>query len=112
MHTTNHTEIHIQILQQEYRAVEECRVQYTFYQIFGQHTHCYAVEISMLEENDMRILGTDTSRAQRLFEILVNETVTPCTLKDVLRDAEDEEEQSLYRQNLCQNRKRNSLQIV
>ena len=35
-------------------------------------------------------IGTDPTRAMTLFELLVGNTVTPCTLGEILADLSDE----------------------
>ena len=101
MQTTNPVDAEIRVLQKESRTAETLQITYTFYRITTPTSTYYAAEIAAGEECDMQVLGSDSRRAEKLFEILVNETVTPCTLREILYDIETEEEKNRYRENLC-----------
>ena len=101
----------IRLLQEEHRKAEEFSMHYALWYIQTSHSSYYAVEIFTDTESDMGILSTNYDRAQRIFEILFNENVTPCTLPDILHDVRIEEEQMHYAQNLSTKLQRNSLQI-
>lgn len=100
MQASTEKDTKINLLQKEFREMEGLVISYALYQISALCDY-FAVEISSGDEQDMRILGNDGKRAQRLFEIFVNETVTPCTLGDILHDITVEEEGKRHRQNLC-----------
>lgn len=101
MQTSSKVTADVRMLQRETQKTEGISIHYALYYISTPNAGYYAVEIFSEGEPDMRMLGTDYNRAQRLFEVLVNETVTPCTLRDILHDAETEEDSRRYRQNLC-----------
>lgn len=91
----------IQAIQEELREMSGYVAEYVLYRIStGKHLY-FALEIISGEEWDMHILGDEEVRAQRLYEIFVNEAVTPCTMRDILHDINIEEEERRYRQNLC-----------
>ena len=87
-------------IQQESRIADSLQITYFFYRITIDSAVYYAVEIIAADERDMQILDTHLPHAEKLFEILVNEIVTPCSLRDILRDIEAEEENGRYRENL------------
>ena len=101
MSTSTKTESAIQIIQKEVRNAESLSINYLFYLVTTRRSKYYAIEIVLNEEAAMQMLGTDEKRAHRLFEIMVNEYVTPCTLSDVLHDIGCEEDERLHLQNLC-----------
>lgn len=101
MHTRNSVDAEIRVIQQECRTAEALQITYTFYKIVTPSTTYYAVEIAAADERDMQVLGSHSLRAEKIFEVLVNETVTPCTLREILYDIETEEEKNRHRQNLC-----------
>ncbi len=103
MQTLNATDNQLHLIQEESGQTEEIRIEYSLYEIGIAHGNYYAVHIRTSNESDMRILGSDFKRAQRLFEILVNETVTPCTLRYILYEAETMEEDRNHEQNLYKN---------
>ena len=49
----------------------------------------YAVGMEGLGTRRLYRIGTDPSRATDLFELLVRNTVTPCTLGEILTDLSD-----------------------
>ena len=105
------TTMDIRLLQEENRQTDEFSIHYLLWHIQTPHSTYYAIEIHTGEESDMAIISTDPDRAQRLFEILFNESVTPCTLSDILHDIRIEEEQMIYAQNLSAKLQRPPLQI-
>ena len=94
-------EIKIEMIQTECRETKEFSICYTLYRIVSQCSDYFAREVSSGEESDMQMLGKSNERAQRIFEIFVNETVTPCTLSEIICDIIMEEEEKKHRQNLC-----------
>lgn len=105
------TVMDIRLLQEELRKAEVLSIHFMLWHIQTPHSSYYAVEISTETESDMAIVSRDYDRAQRIFEILFNESVTPCTLPDILHDIRIEEERMIYAQNLSPKLQRNSLQI-
>lgn len=95
------TECSVRIIQKEVRHAESMSIDYILCLVTTQASRYYAVEIVLGEETDMQMLGGEDRHAHRLFEILVNEFVTPCTLADVLYDMRREENDRLHLQNLC-----------
>lgn len=93
----------MRILQTESRTEAALQITYTFYQLLTPAATYYAAEIRAAAQHDMQILGSLPHRAEKLFEMLVNEAVTPCTLQDVLHDMCTEEEQARHLENLCKN---------
>ena len=60
-------------------------VRYRLYE--GRFAGCrYYVEVTYREERAAAYLGEDKGRAQRLYELLVKGTVTPCTLESIVVD--------------------------
>lgn len=103
MLTPSETEMKIRVTQREQRNIKTTQITYALYRVVTNLATYYAVEVSAANEHDMRMLGENCERAEKLFEILVNETVTPCTLRDVLHDTEILEEEAKYRENLYKN---------
>lgn len=101
MPTSNKPDAAIRVIQKEVRYTETLSINYLFYIVTTGASVYYAVEILLNGEAAMQMLGSDEMRAQRLFEIMVNECVTPCTLADILHDLGCEEDGRLHLQNLC-----------
>ncbi len=49
----------------------------------------YSVSLKGLGTCGCGMLGRDQTRAERIFELLVRNTVTPCALRDVLEELTD-----------------------
>ena len=101
MPTSTKTDAAIRVIQKEVRNTETLSIDYLFYIVTTGASSYYAVEILLNGEAAMQMLGSDEMRAQRLFEMMVNECVTPCTLADILHDLGCEENGRLHLQNLC-----------
>ena len=93
--------MNIRLLQEETQRAEGISIRYILYQMITSQNTYYAVEICTERESEMAVVGKNNARAQRLFEIMINETVTPCVLLEILRDVEVCEEERRYCQNLC-----------
>lgn len=91
----------MRILQEEARQTEGISIRYILYEMRTVHDTYYAIEICTGDETALAILGKKYTRAQRLLEIMINETVTPCVLSEILRDVEACEEERRHCQNLC-----------
>lgn len=76
------------VLREELRRVGEQMVRYRFC-TFRFAEPEYYVEILYGAERAAARLCEDYARAQILFDILVEGTVTPCTLIDVVTDAKN-----------------------
>lgn len=50
----------------------------------------YAVELAGLGQRRMHPVGSDLRRAEAIVSLLARHTVTPCTLRDVLEDLEED----------------------
>ncbi len=46
----------------------------------------YAIEIKDRDESRVSFFGTDKKRAVSIFDSIVENTVTPCTLEDIAED--------------------------
>ena len=92
----------VQPFEDECRHIEDITIHYTLCRFSTPHQACFAVEICTEEECAMQIIAKDRDRAQRIYEMLINEYVTPCTLTSILHDLIEEEELQHYCQNLLQ----------
>ena len=101
MENSSQPEIIIHPIQKEVRKAESLSIDYHLYRVTTCRTSYYALEILLHDEQCMQVLGSDEKIALRLFEIMVNERVTPCTLTEILHDIKCEEEERLHLQNLC-----------
>lgn len=75
----------ISILREESRTVGDARAHYYFCASRFARPEYYA-EVLYQDERAATLLGTDYPQAQILFDAIVNGTVTPCTLEDVVTD--------------------------
>ena len=101
MSTSDKYENAIHEIQREVRKAETLSICYILYRVDTEKATYYAIEIILDGEWNMQMLGVHEMRALRLFEILVNELVTPCTLSEVLHDLSCDEDERLHLQNLC-----------
>ena len=99
--SSDHNMLDIRLLQEEARWAGDISIRYMLYQMITAHNSYYTVEICTGMESEMAVIGKNNARAQRVFEIMVNETVTPCVLSEILRDVEACEEERRHCQNLC-----------
>ena len=67
-------------------VIEGNNVEYTLLSIGGILRPVYAIEIKDFDECRMSFFGTDKKRAVRIFDSIVENTVTPCTLEDIAED--------------------------
>lgn len=100
METTMTSLSEIQAIEKEQRYLNDFCVHYTLYRITTPHANHFAIEIRTEEETGMQIIGQNDLHAQRVFEMLFNETVTPCTLSEILHDILLSEENKFHCQNL------------
>ena len=100
METTMTLISEIRVIEDERRCLNELSIDYTLYQIATRCTTYYAIEIRSETESEMQIISQKQSHAQRVFELLFNEAVTPCTLTEILHDILVLEEEAFHRQNL------------
>ena len=100
METPTQTDMNIRLLQKEHRQIDALSLEYLLWQICTDCSSYYAIEILANDESDMESLGQNYNRAQRIYEMLFNETVTPCTLPNILHDIRASEEECHYLQNL------------
>ena len=101
MNQVSEKQRNVRVLQTETCRTETFSAEYILMSIETARQTYYAIEICSSSEGAMELLGTDFERVQRYFEIMVNETVTPCTLRDVVHDMICGEEERCYRKNLC-----------
>lgn len=87
-------------IEKECRRADGVTVYYSLYRLSTPCQEYYAIEICAEEEAEMQIVGHHHDRAQRIFELMFNEHVTPCTLAEILHDLLTEEEILYYSQNL------------
>ena len=100
MKATEPNTIDLETLEEECREVENMKIHYTLYKITISLRDYYAIEIRTENEAELRFVGRQHSRSQRIFEMLFNEQVTPCTFSEILRDLTAEDELLHYCQNL------------
>jgi len=66
--------------------IEGMRTEYTLLSLGLGFRPVYAIEIKDRNESKISFFGVDRKRAVSLFELIVNNAVTPCTLEDIAED--------------------------
>ena len=61
-------------------------VEYSLLSLGSGFRPVYAIEIKDREECRLSSFGTDKKRAVSIFDTIVENTVTPCTLEDIAED--------------------------
>ena len=65
---------------------ESLPVHYALGEISDRGYTYYQVSVSTDAERNLVCIGEDRERAERFYELIVRNTVTPCTLHDVFED--------------------------
>jgi hypothetical protein len=68
--------------------IEGMSVEYTLLSLGCGFRPVYAIEIKDRNESRISFFGIDKKRAVSIFELVVNNAVTPCTLEDIAEDME------------------------
>ena len=66
--------------------IEGMDVEYTLLSLGSGLRPVYAIEIKNRDECRLSFFGTDKKRAVSIFDSVVENTVTPCTLEDIAED--------------------------
>lgn len=66
--------------------IEGMRMEYTLLSLGLGFRPVYAIEIKDRNESRISFFGIDKKRAVSIFELIVNNAVTPCTLEDIAED--------------------------
>jgi hypothetical protein len=76
----------IRAIMKETAQVEGMKLEYTLISIGGPWHPVYAIEIKDFDERRLSFFGFDKKRAVDIFQMIVANTVTPCTLEDIAED--------------------------
>lgn len=76
----------IRKIKKECTEVEGLMLEYTLISIGGYLRPVYAIEIKDYNERRISFFGFNKKRAASIFEIIVLNAVTPCTLEDIAQD--------------------------
>lgn len=76
----------ISVLKKAYAEIEGMDVEYSLLSLGSGFRPVYAIEIKDREECRLSFFGTDKKRAVSIFNSVVENTVTPCTLEDIAED--------------------------
>ena len=77
----------LSLVREEYATVGSIVVRYRLW-MYRASLVRYAVEVSTEAETRFAYLGSDFADAARLFTLLCEGTVTPCTVSDILEDVQ------------------------
>ena len=95
MKTLTHNEVNVTTLEDDCKCEEGVEIFYALYQFQTPHRNYYAIEISTKNEAEMQILGCQSDRAHHIYELMIREMVTPCTLADIAHDIREDKKRSV-----------------
>ena len=76
----------ISVIKNASAEIEGMEVEYTLLSLGSGFRPVYAIEIKERDESRLSFFGTDKKRAVSIFDSVVKNTVTPCTLEDIAED--------------------------
>ena len=76
----------IRVIKNASAEIEGMDVEYTLLSLGSGFRPVYAIKIQNREESRVSFFGTDKMRAASIFDSVVENTVTPCTLEDIAED--------------------------
>lgn len=76
----------ISVIKNASAEIDGMDVEYTLLSLGSGFRPVYAIKIQNREENRVSFFGTDKKRAASIFDSVVENTVTPCTLEDIAED--------------------------
>ena len=78
----------LQVLQSSFCEQEGVRIEYRLYQA-ELCAPCYIMEIILDAECECVVLGAKREHALQVFRKLAEAAVTPCTVRDILKEMEE-----------------------
>ena len=76
----------ISVIKNASAEIDGMDVKYTLLSLGSRFRPVYAIKIQNREESRVSFFGTDKKRAVSIFDSVVENTVTPCTLEDIAED--------------------------
>ncbi|MBQ3228641.1 MAG: hypothetical protein IJB43_08670 [Clostridia bacterium] len=76
----------ISVIKNASAEIDGMDVEYTLLSLGSGFRPVYAIKIQNREESRVSFFGTDKKRAASIFDSVVENTVTPCTLEDIAED--------------------------
>ena len=76
----------INVIKKASAEIEGMDVEYSLLSLGNGFHPVYAIEIKDRDECRLSFFGTDKKRAVSIFDTIVENTVTPCTLEDIAED--------------------------
>ena len=76
----------INVIKKASAEIEGKDVEYSLLSLGRGFRPVYGIEIKDKEECRLSFFGTDKKRAVSIFDSVVENTVTPCTLEDIAED--------------------------
>lgn len=76
----------ISVIKNASAEIDGMDVKYTLLSLGSGFRPVYAIKIQNREESRLSFFGTDKKRAASIFDSVVENTVTPCTLEDIAED--------------------------
>lgn len=76
----------INVIKKGLAEIEGINVEYSLLSLGCGFRPVYAIEIKGRDECRLSFFGTDKKRAVSIFDSVVENTVTPCTLDDIAED--------------------------
>ena len=78
----------INVIKNASAEIEGMNIKYSLLSLGRGFRPVYGIEINDREECRLSFFGTDKKRAVSIFDSVVENTVTPCTLEDIAEDME------------------------
>lgn len=76
----------IRVIKNASAEIEGMDVEYTLLSLGIGFRPVYAIKVQNRDESRVSFFGTDKKRAVSIFDSVVENTVTPCTLEDIAED--------------------------
>ena len=76
----------ISVIKSALTEIDGMDVEYTLLSLGSGFRPVYAIKIQNREESRVSFFGTDKKRAASIFDSVVENTVTSCTLEDIAED--------------------------
>ena len=76
----------IRVIKNASAEIEGMDVEYTLLSLGSGFRPVYAIKIQNRDESRVSFFGTDKKRAASIFDSVVENTVTPCTLEGIAED--------------------------
>ncbi|MBR6577340.1 MAG: hypothetical protein IKK74_00155 [Clostridia bacterium] len=76
----------IRVITNASAEIDGMDVEYTLLSLGVGFRPVYAIKVQNRDESRISFFGTDKKRAASIFDSVVENTVTPCTLEDIAED--------------------------